>query len=96
MKKNPQQIAKTKHLLAEAVVGVDDALKAWPQAPLPFSSEKELKFFSAKLQEMLRSIEAEGAVEIPGLWHIVTDTWPYTNKLRQKIVEAELAYERLK
>jgi hypothetical protein len=33
--------------------------------------------------------------DVPGLWRIVIDTWPYTDPLRKLIVEAELGYEKL-
>jgi hypothetical protein len=60
------------------------------------STKSELEFISVKLREMLETLNLERKVETPGLWRIVTDTWPHTNKLRQQIVEAELSYERLK
>jgi len=94
MKNNPQRIENVKALLSEALAGVESYLNDWHKAPLDFTTEAELKRFVAKLREMKESLDEERAVEILGLWRIM-ETWPYKNQLREKIVEAELAYERL-
>jgi hypothetical protein len=95
MKRNPQAVETVRRQLSEALAGVEDYLKNWPQSPQDFTTVGELQTFSAKLQEMLESLNKGETVPILGLWRIM-ETWPYKNEIRQKIVEAELAYERLK
>ena len=95
MKKNPQNIEKVKRLLGEALAGVEGYLNDWTKAPQDFTTEAELKAFAAKLREMRESLDKDKTVPILGLWRIM-ETWPFKNALRQKIVEAELAYERLR
>src|SRR5258705_12984419 len=94
MKNNPQRMKKVKALLSEALAGVEGYVNDWPKAPLDFTTEAELRRFAAKLREMKESLDEERAVEILGLWRIM-ETWPHNNQLGEKIVEAELAYERL-
>jgi len=87
---------KTKILLEEALNGIQQAQSAWSDSPLDFTTEEELATFAQALSLMLVALDKGEKRDIPGLWRIVTDMWPYTNKLRQKIVEAELAFEKLK
>ena len=95
MKRNPQTIEKVRSQLAEALHGVEGYLADWPTAPKDFTTEAELRLFVGKLREMKASLDVNENVPILGFWRIM-ETWPYKNELRQKIVEAELAYERLK
>ncbi len=96
MKNDIQEIEKIKELLLKTIQEVERALKDWPEAQFSFSSGQELVFINIKLKEMLHSLEEGKKIPVPGLWRIVIDTWPYTNNLRQKIVETELKYDRLK
>jgi len=93
---NTQQTQKVRQQLETALNGVASELAASAAGTSSVSTKNELEFISAKLREMLESLNLERKVEIPGLWRIVTDTWPHTSKLRQQIIEAELSYERLK
>ena len=95
MKRNPQTIEKVRKQLNEALAGIEGYLNDWPKAPQDFTTETELRVFATKLREMRQSLDEDKFVPILGLWRIM-ETWPYKNELRQKIVEAELAYERLK
>lgn len=95
MNASTQKIEKTKSLLKDALKGVQQAQSDWNNSPLDFTTEEELSSFAGELNRMLEAIENRQRVAVPGLWRIVTDMWPYTNSLRQKIVEAELAYEKL-
>lgn len=93
---NTQQTQKVRLQLENALAGVVNELAEIAAGKPSVSTKSELDFIGAKLREMLASLTIETKIETPGLWRIVTDTWPYTNKLRQQIVEAELDYERLK
>lgn len=95
MKRNPQTIEKVRRQLDEALAGVEGYLKTWPTVPQDFTTEAELSTFASKLREMRESLDKGETVPILGLWRIM-ETWPYKNEVRQKIVEAELSYERLK
>jgi len=95
MKRNPQTVEKVRKQLSEALAGVEGYLKEWAQSPQNFTTEGELRAIVAKLREMQESLDKGETVPILGLWRIL-ETWPYKNEIRQKIVEAELAYERLK
>jgi hypothetical protein len=96
MNRKSQQVKKASRLLNEALSGVDAAIANWEHIPLSFTTPRELGFISIKIKEMRDSLNGTYKVVTPGLGRIVTDTWPYTNTLGQKIVEAELTYERLK
>ncbi len=93
--KSVKQAEKAKRLLNEALLGVNQARNEWAENPLDFTDEEELASFYHKLSEMKDSLDKNEPVNIFGLWRIVTDRWPFTDKLRNKIVEAELEYERL-
>lgn len=95
MKRNPQTIEKVRSKLSAALTGVEGYLADWPKAPKDFTTEAELQLFVGKLREMKSSLDQDENVPILGLWRIM-ETWPHKNELRQIIVEAELAYERLK
>ena len=95
MNRNPQKVANVRRLLTEALAGVEGYLNNWPTAPQDFTTETELRLFATKLREMQTSLEESKVVEILGLWRIM-ETWPFNNELRQKIVEAEYEYDRLK
>lgn len=86
---------KVKILLKETLNGVRQAKLAWADFPLDFTTEEELASFGHELEQMLESINTGKARDVPGLWRIVIDMWPYTNQFRQKIVDAELAFEEL-
>jgi len=90
-----QQVKKVRKLLGEALAGLQGAIIEWPQKPLGFTSEEELASLYNTIKRMRDSLDENSATEVPGLWIPLIDTWPYTSKLRQKIVEAELEYERL-
>ncbi|MDR1146944.1 MAG: hypothetical protein LBK71_12540 [Verrucomicrobiales bacterium] len=94
MKMNAEMIEKTKKQLNEALDGVDAYLNDWPQKPKYFTTINELRLFAVKIREMLESIDKGQAVPIFGIWRIL-ETWPYKNSLRQKLVEAEFAYEKI-
>ncbi len=94
MKKNNQSVAVVRKQLTEALEGVECYLRDLAKAPKDFTNEAELKTFAAKIREMLRSLDTGAVIPIYGMWRIM-ETWPYQNQLRRKIVEAELAYERL-
>lgn len=83
-------------MLETALTGVETEIRNCIAGQPSVSNKQELEFIAIKLREMLNSIAIEQKIEVPGLWRIVTDTWPYTHMLRQQIVEAEYAYERLK
>ena len=89
-----QGVDITKRLLREAFEGVQEARCDWKNSPLEFTTEEELSSFAEELNLMLEAVESRQIREVPGLWRIVTDVWPYTSTLRQKIVEAELSYEK--
>lgn len=93
---NPQQIEKVRHQLETALSGVTIELGEIAAGKTSISSTDELNFIAHKLREMLENLNVGKKIEVSGLWRIVIDTWPYTSKLRQQIVEAELSYERLK
>lgn len=95
MKRNPQTVEKVRRQLSEALAGVEGYLKEWSTAPRDFTTEAELQTLAGKLREMQESLDKGETVLILGLWRIM-ETWPYKNEIRQKIVEAELSYERLK
>jgi hypothetical protein len=95
MKTTPLKTNKVKILLKDALHGVQQAQAAWVDSPLDFTTEEELAYFAQELGRMIATIEKGQKSEVPGLWRIVTDMWPYTNQLRQKIVEAELSFEKL-
>jgi hypothetical protein len=95
MKRNPQTVEKVRRQLSEALAAVEGYLKDWSTARRDFTTEAELQTFAAKLREMQESLDKGETVPILGLWRIM-ETWPYKNEIRQKIVEAELSYERLK
>jgi len=90
-----EQKEKVRQLLTEALTAVHEASTEWGENPPNFTSREELAHLHCKLAELRDSLENDISVEVPGLWRPIADTWPYTNKLGQKIVEAELAYERL-
>ena len=91
---NIQQAEKIRQQLETALNGVKAELAAIATGKPSISTQSELKFIEAKLLEMWESLSMGTKIEIAGLWRLVTDTWPHTNKLRQQIVEAELNYER--
>lgn len=91
---NPKS-EKVKTLLQEALDGVHQAESSWVESPLDFTTKAELASFAHELEQMLKAVDVQEKRDVPGLWRIVTDMWPYTNHLRQKIVEAELAFEKL-
>ena len=95
MNTSSRKTEKAKVLLQEALNGVRQANLAWADFPLDFTTEEELASFGHELEQMLESINTGKARDVPGLWRIVIDMWPYTNQLRQKIVDAELAFEEL-
>lgn len=84
-----------KCLLDKTIQEIQSVLDAWTTSPLQFTSERELFNILNTLKKMRCSIDNDQLVEVPGLWRIVIDTWPHTNDLRHKIVEAEYAYEKL-
>jgi hypothetical protein len=94
MKRTPQTVEKVGRQLDEALAGVEAYLRDWFNAPQDFTTEVELQMFAAKLREMRMSLDTDEIVPILGLWRIM-ETWPFKSELRQKIVEAELAYERV-
>ena len=95
MKASAQKIEKTKRLLEDTLKELKQAQAVWNNSPLEFTTEEELSSFARELNRMHEAVEKRQKLEVPGLWRIVTDMWPYTSLLRQKIVEAELAYEKL-
>jgi hypothetical protein len=91
-----EQTQRVRQELEDTLSGVTAELTAIASGSAGVSTEDELKFIRTKLLEMLESLDKGTKVETPGLWHVVIDTWPYGNQLREKIVKAELSYERLK
>lgn len=94
MKKNYNEIEEVRKRLTEALKGIESYLCDFTKTPSNFTTEVELNVFAKKTREMLASLNVGDAVPILGMWRIM-ETWPYKNELRQKIVEAELAYEQL-
>lgn len=94
MKINPQTVEKVRSQLDAALAGVEAYLESWFISVQDFTTEVELQIFAAKLREMRASLDSGEPVPILGLWRIM-ETWPYKNEIRQKIVEAELSYERV-
>jgi hypothetical protein len=95
MKAPPNKIIKALNLLREALYAVQEAQAAWDISPLEFTSQSELNHIASDLNRMIEALETGRRIETPGLWRVVTDTWPFTNQLAVKIVEAELAYQKL-
>ena len=93
---NTQQAQKVRQKIETALSGIMHELDEISAGKKSVSTKNELEFLQKKLQELLESINIGNKIEIAGLWRIVIDTWPHTNKLRQQIVEAEFGYERLK
>jgi hypothetical protein len=93
---NSQGREKVRDQLQAALDGVKLEISNIAMGGTSIASEQELRLIAGRLGEMLDSLKTGKRIEVPGLWRIVTDTWPHTDKLRQQIVEAELSYERLK
>ena len=91
---NTQTIEKVKAQLDDALAGVECYLANWPTFPQNFTTRVELQNFASKLREMRASVDSGRVVPIIGFWRIM-ETWPYNNKIRRKVVEAELLYERI-
>jgi hypothetical protein len=99
MKKNDTEHAKVRLQLGKALEGVNNEIEKCRKGQPALDSEVQLNFISRGLQEMADVLDKHEYVgkkrDIPGLWRIVIDTWPYTDPLRKLIVEAELGYEQL-
>ena len=59
----------------------------------------ELEMIERELRKMIATLDG-GALpprgqRTPGLWHIITDGWDLHDPLGERIVAAELAYDRL-
>ena len=90
------QLNKVRQQLDAALSGAANELAEIAAGNPSISTTSELESIRAKLREVLESLSVGKKIETPGLWRIVTDTWPHTKKLRQQLVEAKLNYERLK
>jgi hypothetical protein len=95
MKTNSQKTDRVREQLKKALSGVKGYIDNWAEDPKDFTTLDELRQFDATLCEMLASLDKNEAIPVLGLWRIM-ETWPFKNDLRQQIVEAELAYERMK
>lgn len=91
-----QQIDRVRTLLREALDGVRAELDKCRSGAPAVDSEEKLSWVASGLQEMLHGLDQADRPEAPGLWYVVTDTWPYKDPLGDKVVEAEHAYKRLK
>ncbi|HBB87749.1 MAG TPA: hypothetical protein DC047_09055 [Blastocatellia bacterium] len=91
-----QQTQKVRQQLERAMIGVEAELGEIANGKPSVSTRRELEFIAASLREMLESLSLNRIIEVPGLWRVITDTWPYTNELGQQIVEAEYSYQHLK
>lgn len=93
---NIKQTQNVRQQLESALIGVEAELEEIVGGKASVSTRRELEFIAASLREMLESLSLNKKIEVPGLWRVVTDTWPHKNKLGQQIVEAEYSYQRLK
>lgn len=83
--------------LKEALVGVQAELAKCQAGEPSVDSEEKLLWIADGLEAMLVGLDVPKSARpvAPGIWHPVTDTWPLSNKLRHKLVEAESAYEKV-
>jgi hypothetical protein len=62
-------------------------------------SMQQLELIERELRKMIRALDSgelpPRGERAPGLWHIITDSWSPTDQLGEKVIAAELAYERL-
>lgn len=59
------------------------------------TSARELRLILRALERMIHGIDTGRPIEPPGFWRPITDTWPLDSKLGEKILNAELLYEKL-
>ena len=81
--------------LADALEHVEAELTKCRCGQDAIDSEQRLVIVAEGLEMMLSSLTQPTRPEPPGLWRIVTDTWPYDSPLARKVVDAEYAYQRL-
>jgi hypothetical protein len=60
---------------------------------------RQLEFIEFELKKMIAALEIGELPprdqRVPGLWHIVIDTWSPDDALGKKVISSEIAYERL-
>jgi hypothetical protein len=94
---NEARKEKVRADLHDAHAAVLQAIEAGDTTML--RSLQQLEFMECELRKMLAALESDHVPprreRTPGLWHIVTDSWSPTDPLGEKIIAAELAYEKL-
>lgn len=90
-----QHVDRVRAQLRDALEGVRAELMKCQQGQPAVDSERNLLWVASGLEGMLSGLDQAVRPEVPGLWHVVTDTWPPTFPLGDKVVEAEYAYQRL-
>lgn len=85
--------------LKEALQSIQEEIIKSENGIETVDSLKQLKLIEGSITKMISIIDAG---HIPpktdrsfGLWRYILDVWPYDSEIRKKVVEAELAYDRL-
>lgn len=94
---NKSQRALTQ--LKEALAGVRGELQRARSGIEAIDSASQLELIAKSLERMINAVESGSlpgrSERSVGLWRAVIDTWPYNSELRDKVVEAELLFDRL-
>lgn len=95
MRLRNQQTQRVQMKLQEALDGVQAELSKAQSGLSTLDSEANLRWIAAGLETMLRALVKSEKPEPPGIWRVVTDTWPFADPLRKIVIEAEYDYQRL-
>lgn len=90
---------KVAQQLTDALSAVRNEIAKAESGEETVDSVSQLQKVAGSLQTMLDALK-QGAMPSRedrgmGVWRYVIDSWPYRSELRRKVVEAELAYDRL-
>ncbi|ADB18355.1 hypothetical protein Psta_3697 [Pirellula staleyi DSM 6068] len=91
-----QQVERVRSLLQEARSGVHAELAKCEAGQPAIDIERNLRWIASSLDEMIAALDRSERQPVPGLWHVVSDTWPHDDPLGSKIIDAEYSYERLR
>jgi hypothetical protein len=91
-----QQVERVRSLLNEALAGVQAELAKCEAGKPAIDIERNLRWIASSLDEMIAALDRSDRQPVPGLWRVVSDTWPHDDPLGRKIIDAEYSYERLK
>lgn len=89
---------KVRAQIEAALAGVHDAATHRVGTASDAATLEQLTYIQRQLERMKASLDGElppRQERAPGLWHIITDSWPARDPLGEQIVAAELAYEQL-